>query len=179
VSERQRESLFPVAAAVSDGTPVDWEREKAGKPSLRAALEHLSVLERIRDLHRRSPGAIWGLLAAPADDDTRTSDGIGAGAQRPLFTWGPLRVLQQIGEGGWAYVYRAFEPALETEVALKLLKDEVAQDAAAVEQFISEARQLARVRHENVLIVTTTASGCGRSTFVASRWRPTSTRTAR
>jgi eukaryotic-like serine/threonine-protein kinase len=153
MSGRQKESLFPIAAAVSDGTPIDWEREKAYKPSLRAALEHLSVLERIRDLHRRPLGANAGTAAMRSDDDTRTPAAAVGAIAEPLFTWGPLRVLEKVGEGAWATVYRAFEPSLETEVALKLLKEDVSRDAAAVEQFIFEARRLARVHHENVLIV--------------------------
>jgi serine/threonine protein kinase len=139
--------------SVSDGTPVDWEREKRDQPSLRASLEGLSILERIRDLYRGPAGAAAGTAEASADDDTRSAGPANAAQAPPLFTWGPLRVLEKVGEGHWGVVYRAFEPTLETEVALKMLKEEVSRDAASVDRFISEARRLARVRHENVLTV--------------------------
>ena len=154
MSEHGRESLFQVAAAVSDGTPVNWEREKSSKPSERGTLEHLAVLERIRDLYRRPLAVPVGAAgAAGTDDTTRSARLEPARGGAPLFNWGPLRVLEEVAQGGWGIVYRAVDPSLETEVALKLLKEEVANDASAVEHFISEARRLARVHHENVLIV--------------------------
>ena len=153
MSDHAKESLFHVAAAVSDGTPVDWEREKTQKPSDRGTLEHMAVLERIRDLHRRPFAVPMAATVAASDQTTVSACMQNAFPGQPLFTWGQLRALEEVGEGGPSRVYRAFEPSLETEVALKLLKEEVAADAAAVERFISEARQLARVRHENVLIV--------------------------
>jgi hypothetical protein len=153
MSGREHDPLIQIAAAVSDGTPVDWEQEKTHRPSLRAALEHLSVLERIRDLHRRPVNALTGSPAASATDDTRTAGRDPAAPAQPLFTWGTLRVLEKVGEGAWGEVFRAFDPSLETEVALKLLKENVSAEASAVENFISEARRLARVRHPNVLVV--------------------------
>jgi hypothetical protein len=60
-------------------------------------------------------------------------------------------VLEEIGEGGFALVYRAREEKLEREVALKVLLPLPGRDESAEERFLNEARALARVRHPNVL----------------------------
>ncbi|HTM01332.1 MAG TPA: serine/threonine-protein kinase [Candidatus Omnitrophota bacterium] len=70
-----------------------------------------------------------------------------------LFVWGPLQVLERVGEGAGGEVYRAFDPGLRTEVALKLLKPGASWSPAARDRFQGEARKLAQVRHPNVLAV--------------------------
>lgn len=70
-----------------------------------------------------------------------------------LFEWGPLRVLERVGEGSGGEVYRAYDPALQTEVALKLRKAAAGWSDANRKQFLEEARRLARVRHPNVLAI--------------------------
>ena len=63
-------------------------------------------------------------------------------------TWGPLQLRRTIGRGRFGTVYVAWDPGLEREVALKILRD--ADRFVAV---IQEARLLARVRHPNVVTV--------------------------
>ena len=75
-----------------------------------------------------------------------------AGSQ-PLFRWGPLDVLEKVGEGSGGEVYRAYDPSLETEFALKLRKTDDELGSATVVEFLAEGRRLARVRHPNVLVV--------------------------
>jgi serine/threonine-protein kinase len=58
-----------------------------------------------------------------------------------------------VGYGGWGEVYRAFDPTLQMEVALKLLKFEEPWTSVAPDRFLSEARRLARVHHPNVVVV--------------------------
>ena len=55
--------------------------------------------------------------------------------------------------GGYGNVYRAHDPALQRDVALKLLHEFSGGSAGDVESFLTEARRLARVRHPNVLVV--------------------------
>ncbi len=77
----------------------------------------------------------------------------GENAQRPeLFTWGHLRVLEKIGEGSFGEVFRAYDGILDRDVALKLLKTGQ-QRPFQSQLFLHEARQLAVVRHPNVLAV--------------------------
>ncbi|MDA1193889.1 MAG: serine/threonine-protein kinase [Planctomycetota bacterium] len=66
-------------------------------------------------------------------------------------TIGRCRVEALIGLGRTARVYRAHFEALGTVVALKVLRNDIAQNPVLVERFQSEARAIARVDNENVL----------------------------
>jgi serine/threonine protein kinase len=70
---------------------------------------------------------------------------------------GRYQIECQIGEGGFAVVYRAYQTALDRFVALKVLKTPPALDAAARatfrEKFASEARTIARLKHPYVVSV--------------------------
>src|SRR5262249_31995320 len=73
-------------------------------------------------------------------------------------TWGPLRILERIGQGGFGEIYRAFDPTLQREVALKLLRPDRAGAGAAgqvvdAERILAEARRLATIRHPNILTI--------------------------
>ena len=58
---------------------------------------------------------------------------------------------EQIGVGNFGKVYRAFDPSLEREVALKLRPVDLAETDLSV--LLDEARLLARARHPNVLAI--------------------------
>jgi len=60
------------------------------------------------------------------------------------------RVLDKLGEGGMGEVYRATDTALEREVAIKVLPEEVATDADRVARFAREARLLASLNHPSI-----------------------------
>jgi len=81
------------------------------------------------------------------DETTSPLDGT------PLFEFGTLRVLERVGVGAYGEVYRAWDPALAREVALKLLKPELAQSQAAINGALREGQLLARVRHPNVMMI--------------------------
>ncbi len=63
---------------------------------------------------------------------------------------GNYRVTARLGEGGMGTVYRATDAMLDREVALKVLRPELARQAELVERFRAEAVALARLRHENI-----------------------------
>ncbi|WP_237712358.1 serine/threonine-protein kinase [Pedosphaera parvula] len=60
-----------------------------------------------------------------------------------------------IAAGGNGVVYRAFDTALQREVALKLMKPEVAKDPNASEAFFREARACASLNHTNIIHIYT------------------------
>jgi tRNA A-37 threonylcarbamoyl transferase component Bud32 len=64
-----------------------------------------------------------------------------------------LEVLQLIGVGGMGAVYKARQPKLDRFVALKVLPQTLAGDAAFAERFNREARVLARLSHPNIIAV--------------------------
>ena len=70
-----------------------------------------------------------------------------------LKAWGPFQLLENVGQGGFGEVYRAFDTVLQREVALKLLLPRVSGQAAQEREILREARLLAKVRHPNVVSV--------------------------
>src|SRR5262245_13528832 len=65
-------------------------------------------------------------------------------------TLGPYRVLAKLGEGGMGEVYRAHDPALGRDLALKVLPETFARDTERVARFEREARTLASLNHPNI-----------------------------
>jgi serine/threonine-protein kinase len=68
-------------------------------------------------------------------------------------TIGPYRVIEQVGRGGMATVYKAHQAALARYVALKVLPAFLAEDEGFTERFRSEAVTVAKLRHPNILQV--------------------------
>ena len=66
---------------------------------------------------------------------------------------GQYRVLGPLGEGGMAAVYRAYEPGLDREVALKVLPRHFAGDPEFSARFQREAKVIARLQHVHILPV--------------------------
>ncbi|HET7419771.1 MAG TPA: HD domain-containing phosphohydrolase [Candidatus Dormibacteraeota bacterium] len=69
------------------------------------------------------------------------------------MTLGAYRVMERIGRGGMSTVYRAYHPALDRFVAIKVLPDFFADDPTYRERFQQEARSVARLKHPNILEV--------------------------
>ncbi len=66
---------------------------------------------------------------------------------------GPYEVLAPIGAGGMGEVYRALDPRLGREVALKVLPADRASDAERLRRFESEARAVAALSHPHILAI--------------------------
>ncbi|TML23114.1 MAG: serine/threonine protein kinase [Actinobacteria bacterium] len=65
--------------------------------------------------------------------------------------FGPYRLEALLGEGGMGLVFRAVREGDDAEVALKLLKVDLAEDDTFKRRFIHEARSAAEVTHENLV----------------------------
>ena len=140
--EAAADPMLRIAEAIADDRPVDWETQLAETPEQTSRLMQFRVVETVAALHREA--------GAEASAATGARDG----ARNPmLFAWGHLRAIAKLGEGAFGEVYRAWDPALQREVALKLRRaTETAADSSA-RRWLDEARRLARVRHPNVLVV--------------------------
>ena len=68
----------------------------------------------------------------------------------PGSTFGPYKILEPLGRGGMASVFKAYEPGLDRYVALKVLPAESVQDEASAERFRREAKVIARLEHPNI-----------------------------
>ncbi len=68
-------------------------------------------------------------------------------------TWGDFRLQARVGHGSFGEVYRAWDPSLEREVALKLLLPGSVGGDEEYQAMLREARALAAVRHPNIVHV--------------------------
>jgi hypothetical protein len=66
---------------------------------------------------------------------------------------GLFMVGDEVGRGGMGVVYRAYQPSLAREVALKVLPRWFASQPGFAERFVSEARAAGRLHHPNIVIV--------------------------
>src|SRR5262249_50490105 len=66
---------------------------------------------------------------------------------------GPYEILGQIGAGGMGEVYRAKDPRLGREVAIKVLPASFSQDADRLRRFEQEAKAAGILNHPNITAV--------------------------
>src|ERR1051325_3169619 len=66
---------------------------------------------------------------------------------------GPYEVIGLLGEGGMGQVYRARDPRLGRDIAIKVLTQDSAHDADAIGRFEREARAVAALSHPNILAI--------------------------
>jgi len=68
-------------------------------------------------------------------------------------TLGQYRLVERIGRGGMATVYKAYQPSLDRYVAVKVLPTYLAQDPDFATRFRREARAIAQLNHPHILPV--------------------------
>ena len=76
-------------------------------------------------------------------------EGIGGGQAAPLL--GPYRLLDRVGAGAYAAVYRARHEVMEVERAIKVPRPRAAGSTGPRDQILREARVAARLRHPNLV----------------------------
>jgi len=145
VATRDAAALLSLAESVADGSAIDWDAAAAvASPDDAALLKQLRIVTQVATLHRTLP-------ANPGDLTTRA--GGGGASVAAIGRWAHLHLIQRIGQGSSGEVYRAWDPHLEREVALKLLSADDSGGDLADSRTAREGRLLARVRHSNVVTV--------------------------
>ena len=66
---------------------------------------------------------------------------------------GRYEIQQIIGEGGMAIVYRALDHRLNRQVAVKIMRDEMASDEEFKRRFCAESQAVAMLSHPNIIAV--------------------------
>ncbi len=148
--------LLAAARAIAAGQRVDWaaiESSAAISESFAVVLRELKVVAEIAELHRSLPDPVTSPSAVSDGDASRSLNAATAAAIPETASWGSLRLLERVGQGAFGDVYRAWDPRLDREVALKLLRRLESRRDSVGSAVIDEGRLLARVRHPNVVTV--------------------------
>ena len=134
--------LMGIAREVADGRDVDWDgvRRQLEDEASSAVLSDLQAVEQIAAFHR-----------SDADSSTSTAS-FSIVPGEALGTWRHLTLVEKIAEGAFGSVYRAHDPKLQTDVALKLVRVR-AGGSVDGKRALKEARLLARVQHPHVVRV--------------------------
>lgn len=66
---------------------------------------------------------------------------------------GPYKIIERLGHGGMATVWKGYHPPLERYVAIKVLHPAFVDDAAFLERFHKEAKIVARLVHPHIVPV--------------------------
>ncbi|MFQ5599305.1 MAG: protein kinase [Candidatus Krumholzibacteriia bacterium] len=156
--------FLKLARSIADGAHVDWTEAQAASEES----DELGFLDALRDVARlawfhrsqqlasgvdTSRASLEGGPASPAEHEEGVPVEWAEGL--PFQRWGHLEIREKIGEGVFGEVYRAWETTLEREVALKLLRSELGSRVPGVTtpHVLQEGRNLARIRHPNVVTV--------------------------
>ena len=66
---------------------------------------------------------------------------------------GPYQIIEKLGQGGMATVYKAYHAGLDRYVALKVLHPNLTEDSSFTARFQREARLVAKLDHPNIVLV--------------------------
>lgn len=124
------DELERLAARIADDEPVTWPAAAGGGQALQGLREMEQLVQGFRHLQVSA--------VAPR---TPTSN---------RFRFGALTVLEPLGSGTQGDVWRAYDPLLDMQVALKLRKIE---SGTLAHDFLEEGRRLARVRQANIVSI--------------------------
>ncbi len=86
----------------------------------------------------------------PALEPATTLAVAGTGPQPGLAVRG-YELRDKLGEGGYGLVYRAYQPTVGREVAIKVIRPELANDPAFIRRFEAEAQLVARLEHPHIV----------------------------
>jgi eukaryotic-like serine/threonine-protein kinase len=135
---QQIESLFQEALHHDPAQRDAWLQEAChGDPGLQREVASLLASHEAADSEPWAAAAAAQLIDRPAS--------LQAGQRL-----GPYEIVTLIGAGGMGEVYRARDPRLNRDVAIKVLPESVANDSARMQRFEREARVLASLNHPNI-----------------------------
>lgn len=111
------------------------------------------------DLDVRHPHADdWPVAddSVPPDDDLpeelrQQLDGAGPGVDPDAERIGRYTILDELGRGGMGIVYHAHDPALDRDVAIKVIKEKASCDSSLLKRFKREVRAAAKLNDPRIV----------------------------
>ena len=93
--------------------------------------------------------------------------------EKQILIGGRYSLRDPLGSGGMAEVFLAYEEVLERDVALKILKEQYADDEGFVERFRHEAQSAASLNHPNIVhIYEWGGTENGEASYIAMEYAP-------
>lgn len=83
---------------------------------------------------------------------------------------GKYQLIEKVGQGGMAVVYRGHDTSLNREVAVKVLHNHLAEHREARERFGREAHAVAKLKHENILEIYDFSGLDSHETFIVTEF---------
>ena len=80
------------------------------------------------------------------------------------------RLIEEVGQGGMAVVYRAKDDTLKREVAIKILHRHLAGEPESKARLEREAQAVAKLRHENILEIFDYSGGDAESSYIVTEF---------
>jgi eukaryotic-like serine/threonine-protein kinase len=130
--------------SLADGAAVDWAALEAAAATSRQRRRYrnLRLVARVAELHRTI--VLEDQIPVPTVNR-------GAGMCDPE-EWGHLSIRGRVAAGAFGQIYRAHDPQLRRDVALKLLRGDISA-FRPIDRLLTEARTLAKIHHPNVVTV--------------------------
>jgi len=116
--------LLSAAEKISSGVRVNWNelQDQVATPDQAAIAEELRTIERVAQISGHAP-----------------------------TVWGRFQIVSEIGRRTFGTVYCAYDPILQLEVALKVIRAGIPGLPVDPDRALEEARRLVRLRHDNVV----------------------------
>lgn len=89
--------------------------------------------------------------SSPRPEAAESVAAINVSRLRPGFVLGNYEISRRIGRGGMGVVYQALDRRQQRRVALKLMREDIAEDLEAVARFLGEAEVAGRIDHPNTV----------------------------
>src|SRR3954454_11366473 len=83
---------------------------------------------------------------------------------------GRYRLIEEVGQGGMAVVYRAHDESLKREVAVKVLHQHLATEAESKARLEREAQAVAKLHHENIVEIFDYSGTDSQSSYIVTEF---------